>query len=128
MCARLLGHSALIERKNPSGVARAFRFETEYAIDEEYKKYSFKRKVLKNGAFPGGDTESWRRVEGNWKSQYKVNKQYNIHTHQKDSKTIRKLKPHEYSMDGFVRFFASIYFKALDTKKPVPSRLPAMSK
>ncbi len=110
MRARKLGHSALDYRKSPKGVARAFRFEAKYATDEDLKEYSFKRKVLKSGDFPGGDTESWRRIEGNWKSQYKVKKQYDIHTHQKDSKTIRRLKPHEYPNDGFVRFFHAYCF------------------
>lgn len=94
-------HTDLIYSHKPkAGLARALRLEAKYATDQDLKEYSFKRKVLDpiDPPSPWYD-ENYRKVEGNWKSQYKVNKQYNIHTHQKSSETIRKMTVEEFSLN-----------------------------
>lgn len=75
-------------------VTRATRYEAMYRSDEEYKEY-FKFYHISYNILDYKDLpESWwdekaRRTEGCWKSQYKVNRQYNIHSSVKDSMSIR---------------------------------------
>ena len=61
-----------------------------FKYDADFAEYRFKN-ILDHNNMP----ESWwddksRRTEGNWKSQYKVNRQYNIHTSMRDDCSIRK--------------------------------------
>ena len=59
-------------------------------FDSEYKEYHFKHLEDSNNPYPDWWDDAARRVEGNWKSQYKVNRQYNIHKNAKNNKSIRK--------------------------------------
>ena len=59
-------------------------------FDTEYKEYHFKHLEDFVNPYPDWWDDTYRRVEGNWKSQYKVNRQYNIHNKGKNNKSIRK--------------------------------------
>lgn len=98
---RTKGHSWLIfKHKIAGGYHRARQYEAMCAADEDCRNYSVKILILDPADCQSPEwDENFRRVEGNWKSQYKVNKQYNIHTHQKDSRTIRKMVEDDYSPD-----------------------------
>lgn len=68
-------------------------------FDSEYKEYHFKKIEDSNNPYPYFWDDKSRRVEANWKSQYKVNRQYNIHNNGKNNKTIRKQFLEEFSND-----------------------------
>lgn len=57
---------------------------------KEYSEYNLKKIEDTNNPYPDFWDDVTRRVEGNWKTQYKTNKQYNIHSSSKDNKSIRK--------------------------------------
>ena len=59
-------------------------------LDTEYKEYHFKHLEDSVNRYPDWWDDTYRRVEGNWKSQYKANRQYNIHKNGKNNKSIRK--------------------------------------
>lgn len=60
-----------------------------FEFDEELKSFHFKKLGDSFISYPWYD-DRIRRVESNWKSQYKTNKQYHIHKNVRNSKTIRK--------------------------------------
>lgn len=86
-------------------VNQARHLEAMYRSDEEYKAYFSSYNISPNVLDHSNLPESWwdeksRRTEGNWKSQYKVNHQYNIHSNVKDSMSIRICEyEEEYSLD-----------------------------
>lgn len=67
--------------------------------DMDYKDYHFKKLEDPVERYPDWWDDTHRRVEGNWKSQYKVNKQHNIHNKGKSDDTIRKMEFDEFSDD-----------------------------
>ena len=102
------GHSKnTFKGKMPKGLHALKKYETAYYSDEEYKEYSFKKNVYDhNNPIPEWWDDTHRRVEGNWKSQNKTRKQYDIHTNKKDYyeknfNSIRKGKKdyYEYTFD-----------------------------
>lgn len=86
-------------------VNQARHLEAMYKSDEEYREYFNIYHISPNVLNRSNMPEYWwdekeRRTEGNWKSQYKVNRQYNIHTSEKTSRSIRTYKcEEEYTMD-----------------------------
>lgn len=67
--------------------------------DEEFKDYHFKRLEDTENPYPCWYDDACRRVEGNWKSQYKVNKQHNIHNGGKTDRSIRKNNIEDFTYD-----------------------------
>ena len=67
--------------------------------DVDYKDYHFKKLEDPIDGYPDWWDDTNRRVEGNWKSQYKANKQHNIHNKGKTDETIRKIVFDDYSED-----------------------------
>ncbi len=61
-------------------------------LKNDYKDYHFKNLEDSKNPYPDWWDDAHRRVEGNWKSQYKVNKQYGIHKNSKNAKSIRNFK------------------------------------
>ncbi len=61
-------------------------------LKSDYKDYHFKNLEDSKNPYPDWWDDTHRRVEENWKSQYKVNKQYGIHKNSKDAKSIRNFK------------------------------------
>lgn len=59
-----------------------------FKYDEDFKEYHFKPLEDSNNPYPNWFDEKSRRVEGNWKSQYKTRHQYDIHSRYKTD--IRK--------------------------------------
>lgn len=74
------------------------RLDSMFKRDPDFKDYNFKRIEDANNPYPDWWDDASRRVEGNWKSQYKVKRQYNIHNG-KDNKSIRYFNEDEYDMD-----------------------------
>ena len=70
-------------------------------LETEFKDYHFKPLENKADRYPkywdDETCQSTRRVSNNWKSQYKVNKQHNIHNGGKDNSSIRKIPPEYFS-------------------------------
>lgn len=70
-------------------------------LETEFKDYHFKPLENKADRYPKyWDDETYhstRRVSNNWKNQYKVNKQHNIHNSGKDDFSIRKNPPEYFS-------------------------------
>lgn len=76
--------------QNFRNVRQARKLDSMFRYDPEFKKYGFKPILdMSNPPLKWWD-EKKRRAEGNWKSQYKVNRQYNIHNNGRDNCTIRK--------------------------------------
>lgn len=75
------------------------KMDSMFKYDDEYKDYHFKRIEDTNNPYPDWFDDKIRRVEGNWKSQYKVNKQHNIHNKGKSDDSIRKFDFDDFTQD-----------------------------
>lgn len=88
--------------QNFHNVRQARKLDSMFRLDPDFKEYGFKP-ILDMGNPPlKWWDEKKRRTEGNWKSQYKTNRQYNIHSKGKDSGTIRRdvgMKGEDYSQE-----------------------------
>lgn len=73
------------------------KMDSMFKYDDDYKDYNFKNLEDSNNPYPDWWDDTSRRVQANWKSQYKVNKQYNIHNNGKNNKSIRNNINLEYS-------------------------------
>jgi len=77
--------------QNFHNVRQARRLDAMFRLDPDFKEYGFKPILdMSNPPLKWWD-EKKRRAEGNWKSQYKANRQYNIHSKGKDNGTIRRV-------------------------------------
>lgn len=77
--------------QNFRNVRQARKLDSMFRLDPDFKGYGFKPILdMSNPPLKWWD-EKKRRTEGNWKSQYKANRQYNIHSKGKDSGTIRRV-------------------------------------
>ena len=77
--------------QNFHNVRQARRLDSMFRFDPDFKEYGFKPILdMSNPPLEWWD-EKKRRAEGNWKSQYKSNRQYNNHSKGKDSGTIRRV-------------------------------------
>ena len=83
---------------------------------EEYRDYHFKKLEDSNHPYPDWWDDTSRRVEGNWKSQYKVNKQHNIHNNGKSDKTIRNIGFDDFSQDEIDEMLYEDFIKNWDQK------------
>ncbi len=77
-------------------VLQSRRLEAMYKTDEMYQEYLRIYPMQTRVGVPKKLLDSWwndkiRRVEGNWKSQYKTNRQYNIRSRGRDVCSIRTL-------------------------------------
>ena len=77
--------------QNFRNVRQARKLDSMFRLDPDFKEYGFKPILdMSNPPLKWWD-EKKRRAEGNWKSQYKANRQYNIHSKGKDNDTIRRV-------------------------------------
>lgn len=72
-------------------VRQARRMDSMFRWDPEFKEYRFKPVLDRSNPPVKWWDEKKRRAEGNWKSQYKTNRQYNIRNKSKDGNTIRRV-------------------------------------
>ncbi len=80
-------------------------------LKTEYKEYHFKKLEDSNNPYPDWWDDTSRRVEGNWKSQYKTRKQYGIHKNVKDNSTIRKQLDDEFSPEEIDEMLFEDFYK-----------------
>ena len=80
-------------------------------LEHEYKEYHFKKLEDSNNPYPDWWDDTSRRVEGNWKSQYKTRKQYGIHKNIKNNSTIRKQLDDEFSPEEIDEMLFEDFYK-----------------
>lgn len=90
------------------------KMDSMFKCDEEYRDYHFKKLEDPNNPYPDWWDDTSRRVEGNWKSQYKVNKQHNIHNNGKSDKTIRNIGFDDFSQDEIDEMLYEDFIKNWD--------------
>lgn len=81
------------------GVHQAKKYDSIVSADPEMAYYHIKKIETGDNQYPRWFDDSIRVVEGNWKSQYKVKSQHNIHNGGKTNKSIRKYYEDDFTQD-----------------------------
>lgn len=92
-----VGHGGCSYKNKVSLKYQAKRIDS--MLDTCYKDFHFKHLEDSNNPYPDWWDDTCRIIEGNWKSQYKSNRQYGAHTSSKDNRSIRKYEDDEFSYD-----------------------------
>lgn len=81
--------------------------------DKDFKDYHFKPLEDSNNPYPDWFDDTSRRIEGNWKSQYKIRHQYDIHSRYKTD--VRKnIFIEDFSNEEIDNMLEEDYKKELD--------------
>lgn len=86
-------------------------------LENEYNEYHFKKLEDSNNPYPDWWDDTSRRIEGNWKSQYKVNRQYGIHKNTKNNKSIRRVDDIYCDIDEVDEMLFKDFYKNKDNCK-----------